>query len=94
MTTYKNKRAGLVKMIILIIIAIAILSYYGVNIKDFFTSAQAQENFGFIWDFISGVWNNYLVEPASKLWGIWVQYLWGPFMDMLTRGDHATVINP
>jgi len=70
MNNSKNKQAGLIKMIILIIIAIAVLSFYGVDIKDFFTSPQAQKNFGYVWNFISGIWTDYLSGPIHKLWGI------------------------
>lgn len=66
----QNSQAGLIKMIIVIIIAIALLSWYGVDIKDFFTSPQAQKNFGYVWNFISGIWNDYLAGPIHKLWGI------------------------
>jgi len=91
----KTKKQGLIKMIIIIIIAIAILSYFGVDIKNFFTSPQAQKNFGYVWDIIKDVWNNYLAAPADKLWAVWIQYIWGPFIEMLKRGDHASgIINP
>jgi len=83
MNNYKNKQEGLVRMIILIIIAIAVLSWYGVDIKAFFTSEQFQKNIGYIWNFISDAWTNYLAEPAAKVWGIWVQYIWTPFIGMI-----------
>jgi hypothetical protein len=82
---YKNKNGGLIKMIIVIIIAIAILSYYGFDIKNFFTSPQAQKNFGYVWNFITDAWTNYLAEPASKVWGIWIQYIWSPLMTVITK---------
>jgi hypothetical protein len=90
-TTYKNKEQGLIKAIILIIIAIAILSWYGVDIKEFFTSEQAQKNFGYIWSFIQDIWSDYLSGPFNKLWDIWLQYVWGPFMEMLKRGNHTDI---
>jgi hypothetical protein len=70
MSNYKNKQSGLIKMIILIVIAIAVLSWYGVDIKDFFNSPQVQKNFGYVWSFIKDIWNDYLAGPAEKLWGI------------------------
>lgn len=85
MTNYKNKKGGLVKMIILIIIALAVLSWYGVDIKEFFTSPQMQTNLGYIWNFIQEVWSSFLAAPAHKLWGIWLTYAWGPFMDVITN---------
>ena len=85
LTNYKNKQGGLIKMIIIIIIAIAILSYYGFDIKNFFTSPQAQKNFSYVWDFIKDTWSNYLAEPAASLWGIWVQYVWIPLTTILKK---------
>ena len=82
---YKNKQGGLIKIIIIVVIAIAILSYYGFDIKNFFTSPQAQKNFGYIGNFITDTWTNYLAEPASKLWGIWLQYAWTPLTKIITK---------
>lgn len=79
---YKNKQQGLIRMIIIIIIAIAILSWYGVDIKKFFTSEMAQKNFGYIWTYLKDVWVNYLALPATKVWGIWVEHLWTPLVGM------------
>ena len=84
---YKNRQDGLIKMIILIVIAIAVLSWYGVDIKEFFMSEQVQKNFGYVWTFIKDIWSSYLVEPATKLWDIWIQYIWTPFLDMLKVGN-------
>jgi hypothetical protein len=78
-----NKEQGLIKMIILIVIAIAILSYYGVDIKDFFTSPQFQKNFGYVTEFIGDTWTTYLAEPAGRVWDIWVSYVWKPFVNIL-----------
>ena len=48
MKKYNSQQKGLIKMIIIIVIAIAILSWYGVDIKEFFTSPQVQKNFGYV----------------------------------------------
>lgn len=71
-TTLKNDQRGLIKMIIIIIIAVLILSWYGVDIKNFFSSDMVQKNFGYIWNFISSIWSNYLVGPVQKVWGIFM----------------------
>jgi hypothetical protein len=72
-------------MIILIIIAIAVLSYFGIDIKNFFTSEQAQKNFGYIWNFLKDLWSQYLSGPANQLWGIWLSYVWEPFLRAVTK---------
>jgi hypothetical protein len=69
-TNYKNKNGGLIKWIILIVIAVLILSWFNVDIKEFFMSEQVQRNFGYIWNFIKDTWSTYLAGPATKLWGI------------------------
>jgi hypothetical protein len=89
-----NKEAGLIKMIILIVIAIAILSWYGVDIKEFIMSEQFQKNWGYVINFIKDIWSDYLAAPAHYLWGIWVTYLWDPFMNMLKVEDHTGVLTP
>jgi len=63
-----NKTSGFIKMIIVIIIAIAILSYYGINLKQ-------------IWDFILYIWNTFLAQPAMFLWAQWVEHIWIPFIN-------------
>jgi hypothetical protein len=86
---YKNKQGGLIKTIILVIIAIAILSYYGVDIKNFFTSPQAQKNFSYVWNFIVDIWTNYLATPAQNIWQFWIEHVWGPLMSLLKIGNQT-----
>jgi len=81
----KKQPQGLIRMIILIIIAIAVLSWYGVDIKNFFSSELVQKNFSYIWNLIKDIWNNFLVTPAIYLWGIWVDYVWTPFIAILQK---------
>ena len=75
-------------MIILVIVAILILSYFGFNIKDIAESPTSQSNFSYVWNFISYVWNTYLVTPASYVWnviivGIFWEHLLLPTLHML-----------
>jgi hypothetical protein len=65
-----NNQAGLIKNIILIIIAIAILSYLGINLKD-------------VWQFLVGVWENLLETPFKILWDLWIEHIWTPFLNSI-----------
>lgn len=87
---YKNKQRGIIKMIILIIITIAILSWYGVDIKNFFTSPLVKKNFSYIWNFISDIWNNYIGVFLHKVWQIWLDYVWGPLSGIIEKGSDTT----
>ncbi len=86
----KQKQGGLIKMIILFIIAIAVLSWYGVDIKNFFSSDLTRRNFGYVWNLIRDIWIDYLQVPAIKLWNIWVEYIWQPFLSMLQKSKEVT----
>jgi len=61
------KQQGIVKLIIIIVIAILILSYLGINIKNVAESDVGRSNFGYI-----GGW-------IAKLWA-WLVELWGQFI--------------
>lgn len=58
----KNNK-GLVKLIVLIIIGIAILSYFNVDIRSVLDSASFRNNFNYVWNFIWDIWNNYIKSP-------------------------------
>ena len=65
-------RKGLIKTILIIVIALIILGYFGFNIKDIINSSTVQSNLHVFWDFIFKIWNNYLATPviyvAKILW--------------------------
>lgn len=83
----KNKQKGLIRMIILVIIAIAILSWYGVDIKNFFSSELVQKNFSYVWNLIKVFWTKFLAIPANYLWGIWIEYIWESFLRILQKSN-------
>ena len=62
----KNK--GLVKMIIVIVIALIVLGYFGFDVKGIMGSDKVQGNLGYVWDFIKTFWNNYLAAPVIYVW--------------------------
>ncbi|MFA6475967.1 MAG: hypothetical protein WCV68_00975 [Candidatus Paceibacterota bacterium] len=55
---YKNKQAGLAKLIVLIIVVVLILSYLGINIQRIAESDAGKANFGYVWQIIQqiGAW--------------------------------------
>ncbi len=65
-----NQKSGFIKAIILIIIAIAILSYFGINMKA-------------IWDFILDIWHKLLETPFKIVWDFWVGNIWTPFIESI-----------
>ena len=72
----KNDR-GFIKYVIIIIIAILILSYFGFDIKKTAESDAAKSNFGYVWGSVQHFWDAYLATPAKFIWDrIFVGIVW------------------
>ena len=77
---------GIIQTIIIIVIALLILSYFGYNLRSIATSPTAQDNFSYVGEVVSNVWNNWLETPVTYLWNIFVNYIWTPAINILKAG--------
>lgn len=79
-----STQTGLVKTIIVIIVALLILSYFGFNLRSLINSPTTQDNFSYVKNFTVKVWNNYLKRPATYLWNdIFIKLIWKPAIHAL-----------
>jgi hypothetical protein len=70
-------KQGIVKTVILIIIALLILSYYGFDLKQTVESPTTQSNFSYATKFVVNVWHTYLERPAKYIWNeIFLKLIW------------------
>jgi len=77
---------GLIKWIIIIVIALIILGYYGFDVKKAVQSPTSQSNLTYVQQIISNVWHNYLQKPASYLWKeVFLKLIWYPALDNLKK---------
>jgi Flp pilus assembly pilin Flp len=77
-------KKGLIGVIIVIIIALIILGYFGFNIKDILNSSTVQANLNTAWSFVMKIWNNYLAAPCLYIWDkFFVGILWKLFQNGL-----------
>jgi len=53
----RKGQGGLIKTIVLIVIALLIISYYGLNLRDIATSPTAQDNFGYVGSVLGRIWD-------------------------------------
>ena len=73
-----NRKGGLIRLLILIFIALIVLGYYGVSVRNVVQSPTSQDNLSYVWTGATSVWDNYLQVPATYLWNIFVNVIWVP----------------
>jgi len=74
---------GLIKLLILILIALIVLGYYGISVRNAVQNPTTQDNISYIWTGTVAVWNDYLKAPATFLWNIFVNDIWTPAINNL-----------
>jgi len=80
-----TNQSGLVKLIILIVVAIIVLGYFGINIRSVFESGPVSDNLSYLWDGVKHVWSNYLQKPTNFIWGVFYNYIWLSFIENMDR---------
>ncbi|MDP3962421.1 MAG: hypothetical protein Q8Q03_00935 [bacterium] len=56
------------KWIIIIVIALLVLSYYGYDVRKVVESPTTRNNFAYAGEMVSDVWKDYIKPSASFLW--------------------------
>lgn len=77
---------GFIKLVLIIIVAIIVLSYFGISIRGLFESESSQSNFSYVWNATKSVWNNYLVGPVEWVWNnFFIDLIWEPFVNAMSK---------
>jgi len=83
---FKNDKRGLVKWIVIVLIAVIVLSYFGFDLKAIIESEGTQNNLGYLWGLGVIVWNEYLSLPILYFWhNIFINLLWSSFVENMER---------
>lgn len=72
-------------MILLIVIGLIILGYFGFDIRKAIESPVARSNIEYAKDAVVYVWNTYLKGPAEYLWDLFINLIWNPAIENLTK---------
>lgn len=87
--TYMNstdKNSGFMRIILIVLIAILILSYFKIDLRSAVESPASQSNFSYIKNLAVTTWTNYLEKPAMYLWNyVFIDLLWKSFVSNMTR---------
>jgi hypothetical protein len=63
-----NTNRGFIKLIILIVVILLIISYFGINLKGVVDSSTFQSNWGYVKEFIVYIWNHFLSGIFIFIW--------------------------
>jgi|ERR1035437_4995284 hypothetical protein len=70
-----NGNRGIVKTIVIIVIAFLILSYYGFDLRKSVESPTTKSNFAYATSAVVYVWDNYLKAPATKVYNLFINMI-------------------
>jgi hypothetical protein len=68
----------MIRTIILILVIVLLLSFFGISIQSVVNSPAGQENFGFLWDLIKDGW-----ETVKEGWSAFTAFLAGLFEPLM-----------
>jgi hypothetical protein len=80
-----NQGLGLIGLLILLIIAIIVLGFFGISLRAVFGQGTVRDNLSYAWGTVQNVWNRYLAAPAAYLWSIFYNLLWRSFVENVER---------
>ncbi len=63
-----KREGGFIKIILLIILALVVLGFFGYNLRDITNSPNVHDNLVFVWDLLVKIWHNFIVTPVLWLW--------------------------
>jgi len=63
-----NYNRGLIRTIIIIVIALIILGYFGFDVQSIIQSDKVQGNLHYVWGIVVRIWDNYLAAPVIFVW--------------------------
>lgn len=88
----KLASSGFIKWIILIIIAILVLSYFGFDLKGLLEDEQTQGNTKAVFVFLGKIWTNYLKAPVVYVWDeIIIGFVWEDILYPLIFEDREVL---
>ncbi|MFH1232524.1 MAG: hypothetical protein V1651_01510 [Patescibacteria group bacterium] len=81
-------KKGFIKTIIIIVIMLIVLGYFGFNIEDIVNEPLVQKNLHAFWNFILKIWSNYLSVPIMWFWNTFIIGILWKFIQMGLNNIH------
>ena len=78
---------GFIKAILLIVVALVVLGFFGYNLKDIVNSPDVKGNFAYVWDLLVKLWN-WILTLLSWVWdNIVIKLVWNNLQEILNKGQ-------
>ncbi len=88
----QSNQKGFIKIIILIIVGLLILSYFGISLRSVINSPVTQDNISYTTTGTVSFWNAYLKQPATYLWNqVFINLIWDPAMESIKNIGHNKI---
>lgn len=83
-----NQKSGFIKLVIVIVIALIVLGYFGFNVSEILQSPSVSNNLNYVWGLAVTVWDRFLVVPATYVWNkIIVGMFWNTFTSLIDKAQ-------
>ena len=77
---------GFIRTILLIIVILLVISYFGINLRQLVSSPTTQDNMSYAWSTVMYIWDSFLKVPATALWNFFMQYVWTSAVSSIQHG--------
>jgi hypothetical protein len=72
-----NRKRGFVKLLVSLIIALIVLSYFGFDLRSTMEAPKTQENLRYFWGMLQNLYFNYLVKSLVYIWDkVIIETIW------------------
>jgi|SRR3989344_3976687 len=83
---YNRPQGGFIQLIIILIIVLIVLGYFGFNIQQIIQSPSVSGNLNYVWGLAVNLWSNYLIVPVTFVWNkIIVGMFWNTFTNLIDK---------
>lgn len=91
----RSKQTGFIKFVIILVIALVILGYFGFNIREIIQSPSVSGNLNYGWGLVTALWNKVLVVPVTFIWNkIIVGIFWNGLVGLINHAQVAPAVTP
>jgi len=88
-------QSGIIRFILLILVAVILLSYFGFDLRSIVEDEQTQSNFAFVGEWVGVVWD-FIRTPALYVWDfitdVWDRWL-SPLLDSIRDTEPSDIID-